>query len=142
MGSKSGIEKVAAGRRGMTVEAYRAKLAAGFKWCTACKAWRGRAEFNRDRHRGDGLAQRCRKHRTNAPPEPLEKRRARRRVHMRVRRGTLPHPSTIACRDCGGPAAEYDHPRGYDGEAAVDVEAVCTSCHADRGVRRGEFRHG
>jgi len=50
----------------------------------------------------------------------------------------MPHPNTLPCSDCGHIHAdgerrhEYDHHRGYEGDAKFDVEAVCTTCHADR----------
>lgn len=51
--------KSAATRVGLTREQYVERLAAGDKWCTACKAWHPRAAFAPDASRGDGLAARC-----------------------------------------------------------------------------------
>lgn len=141
MGSALGVMKVAACRLGISLHDYQEKIRYGQKWCTTCKVWRMRSDFTLDRHRGDGLKAGCNRHRRpyQKGAEPLHKRRSRRRVHMRVRRGTIPHPKTLKCFDCGSRADEYDHPRGYDGDAAVDVEAVCKDCHCHRGVQRGEF---
>lgn len=79
MGSRAGALKVAAGRVGVTVAEYRRHVGAGEKWCTACKAWRPRAQFGADRSRGDGLKARCRTHeeRVDAPTK-------RQRVAMRA----------------------------------------------------------
>lgn len=59
MGSAAGAEKVAAARLGMSVAEYRAKHAAGSKWCSGCGAWHPTAEFGRDRSRPSGLAPTC-----------------------------------------------------------------------------------
>ncbi len=59
MGSAAGIEKVSAGRVGLTVEEYRKRIDAGEKWCHAHRAWHPTAEFGKDRSRGDGLAATC-----------------------------------------------------------------------------------
>jgi hypothetical protein len=142
MGSAAGVAKVAARRVGLDVAEYQRRCAAGEKWCTLCRAWWPIADFCTDRHRASGLAARCRRHSGPRRPEQVDKRRARRLVNSRVRRGKLAPAATLACVDCGGPAAEYDHHLGYSKQHAADVEAVCVSCHADRGVRRGEFRRG
>ena len=52
MGSYTGVMKVAAKRIGVTVEQYQERVAAGEKWCTACKAWWPQADFHVDRSRG------------------------------------------------------------------------------------------
>jgi hypothetical protein len=46
------------------------------------------------------------------------------------RKGEIPHPSTLACTDCGVPAECYDH-RDY--ARPLDVQPVCRSCNAMRG---------
>jgi hypothetical protein len=67
-----------------------------------------------------------------------EKLRARALVNLRVKTGKLPSPNELPCADCGHrwvPGErrhEYDHPRGYVGAAKLDVEPVCTLCHAKR----------
>lgn len=63
---------------------------------------------------------------------------ARQRVNALVRSGTIPHPRDSFCFDCRGEAAQYDHHRGYEGEAALDVQPVCVKCHVARGVARDE----
>lgn len=45
----------------------------------------------------------------------------------------------MPCMDCGAPAREYDHARGYEGVSAVDVDAVCFQCHGRRTSARGEL---
>lgn len=37
--TKDGALKIAASKIGVTLEDYRAKFAAGLKWCTGCKTW-------------------------------------------------------------------------------------------------------
>lgn len=69
--------------------------------------------------------------------------RARSRVAARVRSGALPSPSSLPCADCGrrrrpeDPPHEYDH-RSYRRGSALAVDAVCRSCHLERGRRRRE----
>lgn len=146
MGSVSGVEKVAARRIGLTLEAYRAKVASGLKWCTGCKEWHPRSEFVRDRSRGDGLRAHCLK-RDRARPRGRrapEREEARRVVAVAVRYRRLPHPSRMACHDCGHTGEdrrhEYDHYLGYAEAHRLDVQAVCTLCHADREKARRTAR--
>ena len=47
-----------------------------------------------------------------------------------VNAGVLPHPSTLTCEDCGGPAVLYDH-RDYT--QPLQVAAVCHGCNLKRG---------
>jgi DNA-binding XRE family transcriptional regulator len=61
-----------------------------------------------------------------------ERRLAREAVREAVKRGVLPPASTLACVECGAPAAEYDHHLGYEPEHALDVQALCKPCHAKR----------
>lgn len=63
---------------------------------------------------------------------------ARIAVNVEVRFGRLPRPNTLPCTDCGHiwkPGErrhEYDHHNGYAPEHYLDVEPVCTTCHARR----------
>ncbi len=57
-------------------------------------------------------------------------------IHRMVKRGALAPARDLPCCDCGGPAVEYDHFKGYETNA---VEAVCRPCHIKRGVSRGEY---
>lgn len=139
----------AAARLGIPVSEYEARRVAGEKWCTGCKAWHPRSAFNRDGSRGDGLDACCLDHKNTRrvrKPPPLDQRRAHRRIWMRVNvYKLLAHPNTLPCMDCGHVweegerRHEYDHPRGYEGDAALDVEPVCTLCHTARERTR---RHG
>lgn len=147
-GNAIGAIKNAAGRLGITAEAYLDLLEEGLKWCSACKAWHPRSQFQVDLHRGDGLTTTCKAVR-NQRPHPRrnrEKDRARSLIAARVARGTIPHPNSLPCSDCrslwseGKPRHEYDHANGYGGEAAGQVEAVCQPCHFARGRARGEWR--
>lgn len=51
-------------------------------------------------------------------------------VARAIRKGELPHPTTLKCVDCGEPAKCYDH-RDY--EKPLEVEAVCRRCNSRRG---------
>lgn len=57
-------------------------------------------------------------------------REAHSKVAGHIRKGLLPHPSTLTCVDCGRPAQQYDH-RDYG--KPLDVHAVCRSCNLRRG---------
>lgn len=59
MGSSEGALKIAAKRRGISLDAYNDLIASGMKWCTRCKTWQPRGEFPRDSSRTDGLACSC-----------------------------------------------------------------------------------
>lgn len=55
-------------------------------------------------------------------------------VSAAKRMGVLPAlDGSIACVDCGKPAAEYEH-RDYS--RPLDVEPVCNSCNAKRGTAK------
>lgn len=63
---------------------------------------------------------------------------ARQSVYYAVRRGRIPHPSTLACVHCGQPAKEYDHHLGYAAEHHYDVQPICRPCNIRVGFSRGE----
>lgn len=50
-------------------------------------------------------------------------------VNKAVACGKLPAAATLPCKDCGTPAAEYDHHLGYELKHWLSVEAVCSECH-------------
>lgn len=144
MGSRLGVEKIAAGRVGLTLSDYRELVSLGLKWCTGGKAWHSRTKFRPDATRGDGLAAKCLafirnfhagKGRGTRIPDPI-KERARGLINQRVKRGALPNPNKLKCLDCGhlgdDRRHEYDHYAGYEGENAVRVEVVCALCHRAR----------
>jgi hypothetical protein len=62
-------------------------------------------------------------------PDPV-KARARHRVHMAIKRGDLPHPSSLSCTVrsvvCSGQAQECHH---LDYTKPLYVVAVCVECH-------------
>ena len=60
MGSKIGVQKIAAKRLGISFEEYLAHIDAGEKWCHKCTQWKQQNLFSKDRHRGDGLKAICR----------------------------------------------------------------------------------
>jgi rubredoxin len=63
---------------------------------------------------------------------------ARARVNQAVQKGDIPAPCDLPCKDCGHvyePGErrhEYDHHLGYSAKHHLDVESVCTLCHAVR----------
>lgn len=65
-----------------------------------------------------------------------DKVQARYHVNLEVRSGRLANPNDLPCHDCGHLGAdrrhEYDHHLGYAAEHHLDVQAVCTTCHAKR----------
>lgn len=72
-----------------------------------------------------------------------QKVRARGIANNAARDGKIPHVKTLNCMDCGEPAQEYDHFRGYSDAHALDVQPVCKLCHLVRKrVRKGEILRG
>jgi len=143
-GTKEGLAKSAAARMGITIEERDCRMASGQKWCTAHKAWHPAAEFPADRSRFDGRKAKCLAADRGKPWKARDpvKVKARRAVRVAVRDGRMASPDDLACLDCGHRGDdrrhEYDHHRGYDEAHRLDVEAVCTLCHATREkARRG-----
>lgn len=157
MGSKSGVQKIAAMRVGCSVEEYLAHVELGEKWCVRCKSWHHRSAFGIDKSRSDGLASACfssrkkAQHRFYQPqlirmtnlgkrfvtPRDGDKNQARRRVNHLVENGTIPHPNSLPCHKCGhectftdGLHHEYHHFKGYSAEHHESVQALCTACHS------------
>lgn len=138
MATALGNMKIAAARIGVDLEEYEHRRAAGEKWCTACKAWHKKSAFPRDRTRSDGRRARCLTSDRGTPRWPRDPMHdaARVAVNREVAAGRLPRASDLPCEDCGYHGAErrreYDHHRGYAPEYRLDVQAVCTICHAER----------
>lgn len=160
MGTTDGARKGAAKRLGVAADEYRARLAAGSKWCFRCRSWHPKRDFGRDRSREDGLSASClasgrvkvRRSRRGipgrrgwlAPTRGGDRMQARRRINYLVEQGRLPRPVDLPCIDCGDMAFagrhrhEYDHARGYGAQDQLYVEPVCARCHHDREeTRRG-----
>lgn len=80
-------------------------------------------------------------------PRDGDKLQARQRINVEVRTGRRPHPNTLACVDCGHKwkkgerRHEYDHHNGYAAEHHLDVEPVCTLCHAKRDSEKANQTH-
>lgn len=80
------------------------------------------------------------------PARDGDVRQAHDRVRTLVKRGLLPHPSTLPCTDCaqvwapGLSRHEYDHHLGYAAEHHEAVEPVCSLCHHAREKSRGRVR--
>lgn len=155
--TQDGAIKIAAKKIGISERHYRDLVAAGQKWCTACKKWHPVAEFASDRSRRDGLTASCREARNTrsrevytpvvksiargrsfVPARDGDAKQARRRINYFVESGIIPHPNQLACSDCGHEWSdgerrhEYDHYLGYAADHHEDVEPVCTTCHATR----------
>lgn len=141
-GTEIGALRTAAIRVGLSVDDYRARISAGQKWCTGCKAWHDIRAFPRDRTRGDGRRAKClvADHGRSRWPRDPQRERARRAVAYQVRLGNLLRPDALACRDCGHVGAdrrhEYDHYLGYEPSCWLSIEPVCTVCHAEREIQR------
>ncbi len=159
-GTYIGTWKQAAKRAGLSLDDYLARKDAGEKWCVGHKALHPQTAFPKDASRPDGLATVCGEfrrqrardryiprpgpHRFGPPPSPArdgDREQARRRVNALARRGRIPPPSELPCVDCGHQGDdrrhEYDHHLGYGSEHHLDVQPVCTRCHAAREERRG-----
>jgi hypothetical protein len=81
------------------------------------------------------------------PSRDGDKMQARQRINVEVRTGRRPHPNELSCVDCGHVHVlgerrhEYDHYLGYDAEHHLDVQSVCTRCHAKRDSARARKTH-
>lgn len=121
------VRATAASRLGLSLDEYDAKIAAGQKWCTKCKAWQSRSEFAKDRSRGDGLKSTCNGHYARKTPGPTK---AERRQHellgQRWCRGCkawLPAADVNrsgACRPCAATEARAY----YAGPAGDQIRAL------------------
>ncbi len=82
-----------------------------------------------------------------SPPRDGDREQARQRINVEVRTGRRPHPNSVPCADCGHVweegerRHEYDHFRGYMAAHHLDVESVCTNCHAKRDSSRAKQKH-
>jgi hypothetical protein len=80
-------------------------------------------------------------------PRSGDKKQARQRINVEVRTGRRPHPNELPCTDCGHiwrdgeRRHEYDHYRGYAPDHHLDVEPVCTDCHAKRDSAKAKQTH-
>lgn len=55
--------------------------------------------------------------------------RARKAVNYAVEKGQILPVKTQMCVECGKPAQEYHHHKGYDQEHWFDVIPLCAMCH-------------
>ena len=58
-----------------------------------------------------------------------QKERAREAVHYQVKNGRMPSPLTLKCDECGQPAKDYHHHKGYSEKYKLDVIPLCKYCH-------------
>lgn len=77
----------------------------------------------------DALTIPLRQQGTLTPEERNKRYLARSCVRDHVRRGKMPHVSTLACVRCGNPAEHYHHHRGYERPFRKDVIPLCEVCH-------------
>lgn len=81
------------------------------------------------------------------PPRDGDKKQARQRINVEVRAGRRPHPNLLPCTDCGHVWVEderrheYDHHLGYAPEHHLEVQPVCTTCHARRDSTKAAQTH-
>jgi len=162
--TRDGAIKVAAKKVGIASEEYARLVSDGKKWCSACRTWHPRTAFGRDASRWDGLVASCSESRNrqarksySPKPRPLpgrsfvpardgDKKQARRRINYFVEAGLIPSPNILPCIDCGHIWAkgerrhEYDHHLGYGADHHEHVQPVCSRCHHQRAIGRGECR--
>lgn len=154
--TREGAQKIAAKKVGMSLEEYKDKIKSGYLWCTGCKCWHYKNEFNNDKSRSSGKAQSCRdylkfEYKKKYVPKPRvskkgcrfvnprdgDKKQARRRVNHLVEIGILPHPNILKCSNCNNEKKskrnEYHHHNGYGAEHQEDVIVLCSACHPLKG---------
>lgn len=146
MGSREGTIKVAAGRCGLSLKEYVARIADGLKRCTICAEWLPVENFYKDRSRSDGLAAQCktckkviwrRKSMMRGPsriePREGDAKQARRRINADVEKRLRPNPNDLYCALCGHKGDdkrhEYHHHMGYGNDHHNDVLPLCSTCH-------------
>lgn len=140
MGSRLGVEKIAAGKAGLTLEEYRHRIKSGLKKCTKCKTWKQKERFNKDNSRGDKLACICvdcsrvkiRKLRKMSPPNNKIQSQASSAVSYAIKLKTMKKAKEQPCFDCGEKAEIYHHHLGYARSHWLDVVPLCNSCHRKR----------
>jgi ribosomal protein S27AE len=125
-------------------------IAAGFEYplpdeklCGGCHRWLAMDQFARATQKPDGRQARCcdchrqlmrewraRKHdsarsvaRYRTDPEYAKRVRARSRIGMRVKAGTLQRQP---CERCGAPAVQTHHP---DYDKPTEIRWLCPKCH-------------
>lgn len=162
--TKEGAAKIAAKKIGIPLDKYKSNIKAALLWCTGCKEWHCKKNFNNDKSRWSGKSQSCReflkedyrrrhkpippeKRKKMGPPpgaqRPGDKKQARHRVNALVRMGRIPRPNELPCNDCGhlhkdGEGRhEYDHHKGYYTGNHTVVIALCSKCHHRRHPRNG-----
>lgn len=154
-------------QNGISHSVYLSRLNQNQKWCTGCKEFHDRSEFNTDKSRFDGLVPSCRQYknlsvRQSYEPKPSppkgrrfvpvrdnDEKQARRRVNYLVESSLIPHPNNLPCTDCGHQYTdgerrhEYDHHLGYKKSFHESVQAVCSICHKKRtNERKKSISHG
>lgn len=137
MGSYLGVQKIAAGKTGLSLQDYQHKISQGFKWCSLGKHWNPVYKFQLDKSRGDGFKAHCKEcsYRPKIveavhlkPPSIKLQLAASSAVKYAVQKGILPKVTTLMC-GCGNPARQYHHYLGYEVEHRLAVKALCISCH-------------
>ena len=71
----------------------------------------------------------AKKRNKKAISENPEKVKARALVNQRVRFKRIPRASELKCCNCGAPAKQYHHHKGYDWDNRYNVVPVCIPCH-------------
>jgi len=131
----------AANRLGVSLPEYESHLSAGQRWCSYAKHWVDARQFTASALPKGGPCKSCSTIK-NSNRKPYKQRAsksephlkwARYKVYYAVKKGLLPHASTVACSQCQHLGEdrkhEYHHHKGYAKKYALDVIPVCINCH-------------
>ena len=104
------------------------KLSNDEKHCNGCGNNKSKSEFNRDRCQRDGLQSQCMKKYREKNPLVAK---AHRKVSHEIKMHRLVKPDECPVCGCNDKRIEAHHHKGYDGENALDVLFLCTTCHRE-----------
>lgn len=123
MGSTLGAEKSAAAKTGLPLEAWRARRAAGERWCYRCKEWKPAAAFAGDSSRSGGRASIC---------KPCNSKRSTRSRYGLSEQEFAKLEAVGACPICtrSGVPMEVDH----DHQTGAVRAILCSRCNSGLGL--------
>ena len=126
------------------------KLSNDEKHCNGCGNNKSKSEFNRDRCQRDGLQSQCIKCKRAAQRRDYQLKKeiyynrtkkyreknplvakAHRKVSHEIKMHRLVKPDECPVCGCNDKRIEAHHHKGYDGENALDVLFLCTTCHRE-----------
>lgn len=93
------------------------------------RAWVKKYRENHPRHGPHSGQEYMREYRKKYRERNQDKVAAGKAVGRAIKRGKIPHPATVSCKECGEQAREYHHHLGYEREHWLDVIALCRKCH-------------